>query len=45
MGQPDGIVVKFMYSALVARGSQVQISGVDLHTAHQALCGGVPHTK
>ena len=32
----NGIVVKFMCSALVAWGSQFQIPGTDLHTAHQA---------
>ena len=34
MGWPSGIVVKFMCSASVAQGSQVQIAGTDLHTAH-----------
>ena len=33
-GQPRGIVVKFMQSALTAQGLQVQIP--DLHTVHQA---------
>ena len=35
-GQSGGIVVKFTCSALVARGSPVQILGMDLHTTHQA---------
>ena len=29
--------VKFMCSASMARGPQVRIRGVDLHTAHQAM--------
>ena len=32
-----GVVVKFARSILVAQGSWVQILGVDLHTAHQAM--------
>ena len=36
-GQPCGIVVKFMHSALAAQGSWVQILGVDLSTTHQAM--------
>ena len=36
-GQPRGVVVKFVHSASVAQGSQVQIRGMDLHTAHH--CG------
>ena len=36
-GQPGGVVVKFVRSALVvAQGLQVQILSVDLHTACQA---------
>ena len=35
-GQPVGIVVKFVHSALKASGLQIRILGVDLHTAHQA---------
>ena len=35
-GRPGGAVVKFMCSASAARGSQVQIPDVDLHTTHQA---------
>ena len=34
---PAGGVVKFACSASVARGSRVQIPGVDLHAAHQAV--------
>ena len=34
-GQPSG-VVKLVHSALVSRGSQVQLPGTDLHTARQA---------
>ena len=37
LGQPCGVVVKFMHSALVAQGLGVQIPGEDLHTAHQAM--------
>ena len=36
-GRPGGAVVKFPCSALVAWGSLVQIPGVDLHTACQAM--------
>ena len=36
-GWPGGTVVKFACSALVAQGSWVQIPGVDLHIAHQAM--------
>ena len=37
-GWPSGIVVKFACSASVAWGSQVQISGMDLHTTrHHAV--------
>ena len=36
-GRPRGVVVKFMCSALVAWGLQVQILGVDLHSADQAM--------
>ena len=36
-GQPGGIVVKFTCSVSVAQGSQVQILGMDQHTAHQAV--------
>ena len=35
-GPSGGIVVKFVRSASVARGSRVQIPDTDLHTAHQA---------
>lgn len=35
--QPGGIVFKFVHSALVAWGSRIQIPGVDLHIAHQAM--------
>ena len=38
-------MVRFTPSASAARGSQVQIPGVDLPMAHQAPCGGTPHTK
>ena len=34
-----------MCSASVAEGSPVQILGADLCTAHQAICGSIPHTK
>ena len=35
--QPAGIVVNFSHSASVAWGLWVQVSGADLHTAHQAM--------
>ena len=38
-------MVKFVRSALVARGSPVRILGADLHTAHQAMLGVIPHKK
>ena len=34
---PGGTAVKFALSALAARGLLVQILGVDLHTAYQAM--------
>ena len=36
-GQPGGAAVKFVHSALAARGSPVRIPGEDLHTAYQAM--------
>ena len=36
-GQPGGIVVKFAHSTSVAWGSQVRISGSELHTAYQVM--------
>ena len=42
-GQPSGRAVKFAGSALVAQGSPVQIQGMDLHTAHQAMLWQVSH--
>ena len=36
-GQPGGSVVKFACSASLARGSQVQLPGVDLRTTYQAM--------
>ena len=44
-GQLGGVVVKFVCSASVAQGLQVQIPGVVLHTLIKPCCGGVPHTK
>ena len=44
-GQPSGIVVKFVPSASRAWGSQVQILGKDLHTAHQAVLSRHPTYK
>ena len=35
--RPGGIVVKFLCSPSVARGSWVWIPGADLRTAHQAV--------
>ena len=37
LGQTSGVVVKFACSASAAWGSQVQIPGTHLHTAHQAM--------
>ena len=45
MGPPDGVVVKFVQSALAARGSQAKIPGMDLHTAHQAMLWQHPTYK
>ena len=45
-GQPSGVVVKFMYPDSAARGSQVQIPGVDLMDLAPFVklhCGGIPH--
>ena len=36
-------MAKFLHSALVARGSQVQILGTDLAPIVKGCCGGVPH--
>ena len=45
-GQRSGAAVKFTGSASVAWGSLVQILGVDLRTAYQAmLVAGIPHLK
>ena len=44
-GWPRGVVVKFVHSALVAQGLQVQIPGVDLAPLIRPHCGGIPHTK
>ena len=44
-GWPSGIVVKFSHSPLAAWGLQVQILGVDLHTAHQAMLWWHPTQK
>ena len=45
MGQPRGVVVKFAHSISIAQGSQVQILGMDLHTAHQAMLWQHPTYK
>ena len=43
-GQPSGVAVKFTRSTLLAQGLWVQILGMDLHTAHQAmLCWCAPY--
>ena len=42
-GQPGGVAVKFMHSALVAWGSPVWIPGVDLRTAYQAMLWQASH--
>ena len=36
-GWRGSVVVKFSHSASAAQGSPVQIPGVDLHTAYQAM--------
>ena len=43
MGRPGGTVARFACSALVAQGSQVQISGVDVAPLVKPCCGGIPH--
>ena len=43
--RPGGTVVKFVHSALVARGSQVRIPGTDVHTTHQAMLWQCPIYK
>ena len=40
-GWPGGVVVKFPHSASVARGSQVQIPGVDLAPLIKPHCGDI----
>ena len=42
---PSRVMVKFMHSALVAQGSQVQIPGADLHIAHQSILWQHPTYK
>ena len=42
-GWPSGVVVKFMPSAPVAWGSQVQIPGVDLALLMKPHCDSIPH--
>ena len=44
-GQPGDIVVKFACSASAAWALQVQIPGVDLYTAHQAMLWWCPIYK
>ena len=44
-GWPSGIVVKFACSTLMAQSSWVQISGVDIHIAHQAMLWWCPIYK
>ena len=44
-GWPGGVVVNFVCPASAALGSQVQILGVDLHTAHQAMLWWHPTYK
>ena len=43
--QPNGRVVKFTHSTLVARGSWAGILGVDLHIAHQTMLWWRPTYK
>lgn len=45
LGQPGGVMVKFAHSASVAQGSQLQISGMDLYTTHQAMLWWLPTYK
>ena len=40
---PGGVVVRFVHSASVARGSQVQVPGTDLALLVKPCCGGIPH--
>ena len=44
-GWPGGVVVEFVFSALVAWGSWTQILGVDLHTTHQGMLWRCPTYK
>ena len=44
-GQPRGIDIKFMHSSSAARGSWIQIPGMDLHTTHQAMLRQCPTYK
>ena len=44
-GWPGGIMVKFAHSTSAAQDSGVWISGVDLHTAHQAMLWQHPTYK
>ena len=44
-GQPAGTAVKFARSALVARGSLVQIPGADMATLGKPRCGRCPTYK
>ena len=43
--EPGGRVVQFVHSTLVTQGSQVQIPGVNLHTAHRAMLWQHPTYK
>ena len=45
LGQPGGIVIKFVCSTLGTLGSQVQIQGMDLHTTNQAMLWQCPIYK
>ena len=42
-GQPGGTAIKFTHCALAARGSQVQILGVDLAPLVKSCCGSISH--
>ena len=44
-GQPGGVMVKFVHSVVVAQGSRVQIPGIDLHAAPQAMLWQHPKYK
>ena len=44
-GQPSGVAVKFVRSALVAQGSLVRIPGADMALLGKPCCGRRPTNK